>query len=79
LRVYFIYEILIYYRLYRMAMNTKIFLVAIAIVAAVATFAITTMASLDVFSGVGPTEAFAQNMTGNMTNMTAGNMTNMTG
>jgi hypothetical protein len=79
LRVYFIYEILIYYTLYRMAMNTKIFLVAIAIVAAVATFAITSIASLDVFSGVGPTEAFAQNLTGNMTNMTAGNMTNMTG
>jgi hypothetical protein len=79
LHVYFIYEILIYYTLYRMAMNTKIFLVAIAIVAAVATFAITSIASLDVFSGIGPTEAFAQNMTGNMTNMTAGNMTNMTG
>jgi hypothetical protein len=79
LRVYFIYEILIYYTLYRMAMNTKIFLVAIAIVAAVATFAITSIASLDVFSGIGPTEAFAQNMTGNVTNMTAGNMTNMTG
>jgi hypothetical protein len=79
LRINFIYEILIYYTLYRMAMNTKIFLVAIAIVAAVATFAITSIASLDVFSGIGPTEAFAQNMTGNVTNMTAGNMTNMTG
>jgi hypothetical protein len=79
LRVYFIYEILIYFTLYRMAMNTKIFLVAIAIVAAVATFAITTMASVDLFSGIGSTEAFAQNMTGNATNMTAGNVTNMTG
>jgi hypothetical protein len=79
LRINFIYEILIYYTLYRRAMNTKIFLVAIAIVAAVATFAITSIASLDVFSGIGPTEAFAQNMTGNVTNMTAGNVTNMTG
>jgi hypothetical protein len=61
-------------------MNTNVFLVAIAIVAAAATFAITTIASIDVFSGLGPTEAFAQNMTaGNVTNMTAGNVTNMTG
>jgi hypothetical protein len=58
-----------------MAMNTKVFLVAIAIVAAVATFAITTIASSDMLSGFGPTEVFAQNMT----NMTGGNMTNMTG
>jgi hypothetical protein len=79
LPILFTYEILIYYTLYRMAMNTRIFLVAIAIVAAVATFAITTMANLDVFSGIGPTEAFAQNLTGNVTNMTAGNVTNMTG
>jgi hypothetical protein len=79
LPIYLTYEILIYYTLYREAMNTKIFLVAIAIVAAVATFAITTMASLDLISGIGPTEAFAQNMTGNVTNMTAGNATNMTG
>jgi hypothetical protein len=40
-------------------MNTNVFLVAIAIVAAAATFAITTIASIDVFSGLGPTEAFA--------------------
>jgi hypothetical protein len=61
-------------------MNTKVLLVAIAIVAAAATFAIITIASIEVFSDIGPTEAFAQNMTaGNMTNMTAGNMTNMTG
>jgi hypothetical protein len=71
----------IYYTIYRMAMNTKVFLVAIAIVAAVATFAIATIASNDMlsglgsFSGLGPTEVFAQNMT----NMTGGNMTNMTG
>jgi hypothetical protein len=58
-----------------MAMNTKVFLVAIAIVAAFATFAISTIGSIDVLSGLGPTEVFAQNMT----NMTAGNMTNMTG
>jgi hypothetical protein len=57
-----------------MAMNTKV-LLAIAIVAAVATFAIATITSIDVLSGLGPTEVFAQNMT----NMTAGNMTNMTG
>jgi hypothetical protein len=64
-----------YYTLYRMAMNTKVFLVAIAIIAAVATFAIATIASSDMLSGLGPTEVFAQNMT----NMTGGNMTNMTG
>jgi hypothetical protein len=56
-------------------MNTKIFLLAIAIVAATATFAITAIASIDVSSGIGLTEAFAQNMT----NMTGGNMTNSTG
>jgi hypothetical protein len=65
----------IYYTIYRMAMNTKVFLVAIAIVAAIATFAIATIASSDMLSGLGPTEVFAQNMT----NMTGGNMTNMTG
>ena len=65
----------IYYTIYRMAMNTKVFLLAIAIVAAVATFAIATIASSDMLSGLGPTEVFAQNMT----NMTGGNMTNMTG
>ena len=58
-------------------MNTKIFLLAIAIVAATATFAITAIASIDVSSGIGLTEAFAQNMTGG--NMTGGNMTNSTG
>jgi hypothetical protein len=58
-----------------MAMNTKVFLVAIAIVAAIATFAIATIANSDMLSGLGPTEVFAQNMT----NMTGGNMTNMTG
>jgi hypothetical protein len=61
-----------------MAMNTKAFLVAIAIiaaVAAVATFAIATTVSSDMLSGLGPTEVLAQNMT----NMTGGNMTNMTG
>ena len=58
-----------------MAMNTKVFLVTIAIVAAVAAFAIAIIASSDMLSGLGPTEVFAQNMT----NMTAGNMTNMTG
>ena len=61
-----------------MAMNTKVFLIAIAIiaaVAAVATFAIATTVSSDMLSGFGPTEVFAQNMT----NMTGGNMTNMTG
>ena len=68
-------ESLIYYTFYRSPMNTKVFLLAIAIVAAAATFAITAIASIDVFSAVGPTEAFAQNMT----NMTGGNMTNMTG
>ena len=47
-------------------MNTKVFLLAIAIVAAAATFAITAIVSIDVFSAVGPTEALAQNMT-NMT------------
>ncbi|HEX2305991.1 MAG TPA: hypothetical protein VHH33_06855 [Nitrososphaeraceae archaeon] len=56
-------------------MNTKVFLVAIAIIAAVATFAIATIASSDMLSGLGPTEVLAQNMT----NMTGGNMTNMTG
>jgi hypothetical protein len=68
----------IYYAIYRMAMNTKVFLVAIAIVAAVAAiaiFGIATMVSSDMLSGFGPTEVFAQNMT----NMTGGNMTNMTG
>jgi hypothetical protein len=58
-----------------MAMNTKVFLLAIAIVAAIATFAIVAIASSDMLSGLGPTEVFAQNMT----NMTGGNMTNMTG
>jgi hypothetical protein len=60
-------------------MNTKIFLLAIAIVAAAATFVTTATANIDVFSALELTEAFAQNMTGNMTNMTGGNMTNMTG
>ena len=64
------------YTIYTMAMNTKVFLVAIAIVAAVAAvFAIATIANSDMLSGLGPTEVFAQNMT----NMTGGNMTNMTG
>jgi hypothetical protein len=58
-----------------MAMNTKVFLLAIAIVAAVATLAIAAITSSDMLSGLGLTEVFAQNMT----NMTAGNMTNMTG
>ena len=49
-------------------MNSKLVFMAIAIVAA---FAITSMASIGVFSGVEPLEAFAQNMT----NMTGGNMT----
>ena len=61
-------------------MNTKVLLVVFAIVAYAATAAITSMASIEMFSGtgpsvIGPTEAFAQNMT----NMTGGNMTNMTG
>jgi hypothetical protein len=61
-------------------MNTKALLVMFAIAAVAATFAITSMASIEMFSGIGsssigPTEAFAQNMT----NMTGGNMTNMTG
>jgi hypothetical protein len=61
-------------------MNTKIFLLAITIVAAAATFVTTAIASIDVLNAIELTEAFAQNMTaGNMTNMTAGNMTNMTG
>ena len=72
-------ESLIYYTLYRSPMNTKIFLLAITIVAA-ATFVTTAIASIDVLNAIELTEAFAQNMTaGNMTNMTAGNMTNMTG
>jgi len=33
----------------------KVFLLAIAIVAAAATFAITAIASIDIFSAVGPT------------------------
>ena len=48
-------------------MNPKLVFVAIAIVV----FAITFMASIGVFSGVEPLQAFAQNMT----NMTGGNMT----
>ena len=48
-------------------MNPKLVFVAIAIVV----FAIPSMASIGVFSGVEPLEAFAQNMT----NMTGGNMT----
>jgi hypothetical protein len=43
-----------------MAMNTKVFLLAIAVVAAVATFAIAAIASSDMLSGLGPTEVFAQ-------------------
>jgi hypothetical protein len=56
-------------------MNPKLVLMAIAVVAAAATFAITSIASIDVFSGIEPMEAFAQD---NMTmggNMTGGNMT----
>jgi hypothetical protein len=53
-------------------MNTKIFLLAITIVAAAATFVTTAIASIDVLNAIELTEAFAQNMT-------AGNMTNMTG
>ena len=63
-----------------MPMNTKLFLLAIAIVASAAIFVTTATASIDGFNAMELTEAFAQNMTaGNMTNMTAGNMTNMTG
>ena len=57
-----------------MAMNTNLFLLAIAIVASAAIFVTTAIASVDGFNAIGLTEAFAQNMTGNMTNMT-----NMTG
>jgi hypothetical protein len=56
-------------------MNPKLVLMAIAVVAAAATFAITSIASIDVISGIEPMEAFAQD---NMTmggNMTGGNMT----
>lgn len=57
-------------------MNTKVLLVAIAIVAGVVTLALTAIESITAFN-VSPTPAFAQNVSGNMTlgNLTAGNLT----
>jgi hypothetical protein len=62
-----------------MAMNTKLFLLALAIVASAAIFVPTAAASIDGFNAMELTEAFAQNMTANVTNITAANVTNMTG
>lgn len=57
-------------------MNTKLLLAAVAIVAGVATLALTAIGSITTFNE-SPIPAFAQNVSGNMTlgNLSAGNVT----